>query len=87
VGRAHLPLRAGPSRPVDDITRLNTGGKIVAVVMLLIFVLTFTPLPMRIFVNEVSDQPVGCLAVVGIVAGALWLAWRVKKRLPGSNRI
>ncbi len=75
----------GHPDPLDDITRLDTRGKVVAVVMLLIFVLTFTPLPMRIFVNDPSGQPAGCLGVVGIVAGALWLTWRVKKRLPGSN--
>jgi membrane-associated protease RseP (regulator of RpoE activity) len=77
----------GHPDPLDDITRLSIKGKVVAVIMLLIFVLTFTPLPMRIFVNDVSGQPVGCLAVVGIVAGAIWLAWRAKKRLPGSNGI
>jgi membrane-associated protease RseP (regulator of RpoE activity) len=76
----------GHPDPLDDITRLDTGGKVVAVVMLLVFILTFTPLPMRILVNDVSGQPAGCLGVVGIVAGALWLAWRVNKRLPGSNR-
>jgi len=70
----------GHPDPLDDITRLNTRGKVVAVVMLLIFALTFTPIPMREFPNDVSGQPVGCLGVVGIVAGALWLAWRVKKR-------
>jgi len=70
----------GHPDPLDDITRLNTRGKVVAVVMLLVFVLTFTPLPMRIFVNDASGQPAGCLAVVGLVAGALWVAWWVKKR-------
>jgi len=75
----------GHPDPLDDITRLNVRGKVVAVVMLLVFVLTFTPLPMRVFVNEPSGQPVGCLGVVGIVAGALWLARRVRKQLPGSE--
>jgi len=77
----------GHPDPLDEITRLDTRGKIVAVVVLLIFVLTFTPLPMRIFASDPSGQPVGCLAVVGIIAGAAWLAWRMRKRLPGRNGV
>ena len=74
----------GHPDPLDDITRLDTRGKVVAVVMLLIFALTFTPLPMRILANEPS---VGCLGGAGIVTGALWLAWRARKRLSGQNRL
>lgn len=75
----------GHPDPLDDITRLNRWGQVVAVVVLLIFVLTFSPIPMREFVNAVPGQSVGCLGVVGLVVGALWLAWRANKCPPGPN--
>jgi membrane-associated protease RseP (regulator of RpoE activity) len=80
-------LGQGHPDPLDDITRLSTAGKVVAIMMLLIFVLTFTPLPMRLIVAEETapaiGQSVGCLAVLGVVIAAAWLAQRARKRLPG----
>ena len=73
--------------PLDDITRLNRWGQVVAVAVLLIFVLTFTPIPMREFVNNVSGQSSGCLGVAGMVTAAAWLAWRAKRRRPGTDKV
>jgi membrane-associated protease RseP (regulator of RpoE activity) len=77
----------GHPDPLDDITRLSAAGKVLAVVMLLIFVLVFTPLPMRLVVSEEAasgvGQPAGCLAVLGVVTVAAWLARRARKRLSG----
>jgi membrane-associated protease RseP (regulator of RpoE activity) len=71
--------------PLDDVTRLDTPRKIVAVTVLLIFVLTFTPLPMRIFTGELSAAEAGqaayCLYIPALVAiGGGWLARRLKAR-------
>lgn len=75
--------------PLDDITRLDLPRKIVAVAVLLIFVLTFTPLPMRMFIGETPalepGRSAGCLTVPGLLVGtAVWLARWVKTRRPYS---
>ena len=67
--------------PLDDVTRLDTPRILVAVAVLIIFVLTFTPLPMRIVGGETpelaSGQGVCSLLPLGLVLGvAGWLAWR-----------
>jgi membrane-associated protease RseP (regulator of RpoE activity) len=67
--------------PLDDVTRLDTPRKLVAIAVLLIFVLTFTPLPMQLFSGELPVTDVegatGCLAPLGLIVGAAaWLAWR-----------
>ncbi len=69
--------------PLDDVTRLDTPRKIVAIVVLLIFVLTFTPLPMRTFSGELPalepGQATCCLALPGLIAaGGAWFARRAK---------
>jgi membrane-associated protease RseP (regulator of RpoE activity) len=71
--------------PLDDVTRLDPPRKVVAVVVLLIFVLTFTPLPMRILTGEMPSMETGqtscCLVVPGLVAaGGTWLAHRARAR-------
>ncbi len=66
--------------PLDDVTRLDAPRKIVAVVVLLIFVLTFTPLPIQIFSAELAEAgsaAPGCLGGVGLLVGlSFWLARR-----------
>ena len=72
--------------PLDDVTRLDTSRKLVAVAVLLIFLLTFTPMPMQIFTGELPAEEIGqaanCLALPGLmVVGALWLVRRARARL------
>jgi membrane-associated protease RseP (regulator of RpoE activity) len=72
--------------PLDDVTRLDMPRKLVAVAVLLIFVLTFAPLPMRVFTAELpeidSGQSASCLAAPGlIIAGTWWLARRMRARI------
>jgi membrane-associated protease RseP (regulator of RpoE activity) len=71
--------------PLDDVTRLDTPRKLVAVAVLLIFLLTFTPLPLQIFMGELPasevEQAANCLALPGLLVGAaLWLARRARAR-------
>jgi len=68
--------------PLDDVTRLDRARRTVAIAVLLIFVLTFTPLPMHTFSGESSALKPGqvacCLVVLGLVANAgVWIAHRV----------
>jgi hypothetical protein len=71
--------------PLDDLTRLDMPRVLVAVAVLLIFVLTFSPLPMRIFQGEMlapdagqsAGLPVVPLLVVGLAA---WFARRMGAR-------
>lgn len=74
----------GHPDPLDDVTRLGRGGKILAVVMLIVFVLTFTPVPFREIPPELpgaaAGESAGCLAGVGLILGASWLAWRARRR-------
>jgi membrane-associated protease RseP (regulator of RpoE activity) len=69
--------------PLDDVTRLDTSRKLVAVAVLLVFILTFSLLPMRVVAGELPTvqpgQPEVCLAVPGlVVALGVWLARRFK---------
>jgi membrane-associated protease RseP (regulator of RpoE activity) len=71
--------------PLDDVTRLDTPRKIVAIVVLLIFVMTFTPLPMRILSGELPalepGQAVRGLIGPGLIAAAgVWFARRARAR-------
>jgi membrane-associated protease RseP (regulator of RpoE activity) len=74
----------GHPDPLDDVTRLSTGGKVLAVLMLIVFVLTFAPMPFRTVAgpNPLGDAgaPAGCLAAAGVVLGAGLLAWRRKRQ-------
>lgn len=73
-GRAH-------PEPLDDVTGLDTSRKLVAVAVLLVFVLTFAPLPMRVFTGEVPGLESGagaCLGGVALIVGlAAWLSRRL----------
>ncbi|MGD2205372.1 MAG: site-2 protease family protein [Anaerolineae bacterium] len=75
--------RAHPD-PLDDVTRLDTPRKIVAVAVLLIFVVTFTPLPMRVLTGDLPvlepGRSAAWLGVPGLLVGmGVWFArrWRV----------
>jgi len=60
--------------PLDDVTRLDTPRKLIAVVVLLVFILTFTVLPMRIVSGEPPalqpEQSASTLAAPGLFLGA-----------------
>lgn len=68
--------------PLDDITRLDAPRKIIAVLVLLIFLLTFTPLPMQLIVGEApapgAEQVLGLGALVAGLVGAQHLARRAR---------
>jgi Zn-dependent protease len=67
--------------PLDDVTRLDTSRKIVAVAVLCIFVLTFSLLPLRQVTGDMpaveSGNPPGCLAIPGLIVA--WGAWHVRR--------
>jgi membrane-associated protease RseP (regulator of RpoE activity) len=81
--------------PLDQVTRLDLPRKIVAVTVLLIFVLTFTPLPMQLVAGEAPalepGQSAACLAAPGLIIGAVvWFAnrgkvWRRRDLVQGSQ--
>ena len=69
--------------PLDDLTRLDLPRILVAVAVLIIFVLTFTPIPMQIILGESPPADPGdaasLLLVPGlVVGGGAWLARRLK---------
>jgi membrane-associated protease RseP (regulator of RpoE activity) len=71
--------------PLDDVTRLDTPRKLLALVMLILFVLLFTPVPMQIIAGEPVlselDQAAGCLGVPALIVGAsAWLALTTRAR-------
>ncbi len=71
--------------PLDDVTRLDLPRKLLAIAVLFIFVLTFTPLPMQAFSGEAAaseiDQAVDCLGFPAMVVGMiLWSIQRLRAR-------
>jgi membrane-associated protease RseP (regulator of RpoE activity) len=71
--------------PLDDVTRLDMPRKIIAVAVLLIFVLTFTPVPMQLFTGQLPSPSPGqssaFLAAPGLlVGGIVWLSRRLRAR-------
>lgn len=71
--------------PLDDVTRLDTSRKLLAVVMLILFVLLFTPVPMQVVTGEPLfsefDQAADCLGMPALVIGmSAWLALRLRIR-------
>jgi membrane-associated protease RseP (regulator of RpoE activity) len=71
--------------PLDDVTRLDTSRKIVAVAVLLVFLLTFSVVPMRVVMGDAPGldpgQSAGLLAWPGLIVGAAaWLALRGRIR-------
>jgi membrane-associated protease RseP (regulator of RpoE activity) len=76
AGLIYLFGRGHPG-PLDGITPLDGRRKVVAVLVLAVFVLTFTPLPLTIVFPE---------GVEGAVMGGLLLlaaAWAGRRRLAG----
>ena len=74
--------RAHPD-PLDDVTPLDAPRKLIAVAVLLVFILTFTPLPMRLIAGELPSSElsgVTCLLVLPalMVGAAMRLARRAK---------
>jgi membrane-associated protease RseP (regulator of RpoE activity) len=71
--------------PLDDVTRLDAPRKLVALLTLLVFVLTFTPLPMRLITGAVPGEDLGqglsCFALPALIFGiAIWLARRSRAK-------
>jgi membrane-associated protease RseP (regulator of RpoE activity) len=77
--------------PLDDVTRLDLPRIVLAVVMLFIFVLIFTPLPMRVIFGETPlselDQAANCLGAPALVLTAIiWLIGKSRARKPIQPR-
>jgi membrane-associated protease RseP (regulator of RpoE activity) len=72
----------GHPGPLDGITRLDTRRKVVAVAVLLVFVLTFTPVPLVYIFPEAAEESVlGYLpALAGILTSLRWLGRRFRSR-------
>ena len=67
--------------PLDDVTRLDTSRKLVAVTVLLIFALTFTVLPLAevrgaVPASESGQAPCSLLGPGLIIGAAAWYAHR-----------
>jgi membrane-associated protease RseP (regulator of RpoE activity) len=72
-GQGHPP-------PLDSLTPLGTGRKILAVLALLVFVLTFSPRPLWI-VSPEDGNPFACQGVLALVAGLAALLWLARRFL------
>jgi hypothetical protein len=72
----------GHPGPLDGITRLDMRRKVVAVAVLLVFVLTFTPVPLIFIFPESAEASVlGYMPVLaGILTGLCWLGRRFGSR-------
>jgi len=90
AGLVFLFGRSHPD-PLDDVTRLDAPRKIIALLVLLIFLLTFTPLPMQVFTGELpaleTGQATGCLALVGLIGVAAlgFTRWVQARQEPRSS--
>ena len=67
--------------PLDDVTRLGPAQKIYAVLILIVFLLVFTPVPIQIISGEPLLPEIGqaanCLGPSAVILGiTLWLARR-----------
>jgi membrane-associated protease RseP (regulator of RpoE activity) len=80
LGRSHPD-------PLDDVTRLATSQKIIAVLVLIIFVLTFTPLPIRIVTGEGLPLDLGGSAALLLLPGLLLVARSWRERHWGSGAL
>ena len=72
----------GHPPPLDGLTRLGTGRKVLAVLALVAFVLTFTPQPL-IFVFPEAQEPFldPGQSVMGLATGLAGLYWLGRRRL------
>lgn len=71
--------------PLDDVTRLDLSQKIIAALVLVIFVLVFTPVPIQIIAGEPASPGLGESAnqltfLAAALGSALWLARRRRAR-------
>lgn len=72
----------GHPAPLDDVTRLDTGRKALALGVLLLFILTFTPIPLTIVTPEGFElggaalSPSWTVPALALLLGALRLAER-----------
>jgi membrane-associated protease RseP (regulator of RpoE activity) len=77
----------GHPDPLDGITQLDARRKIVAVAVLVLFVLTFTPVPLTlVFPSEIGGQEAmrTITILAGVWTGLAWLGRRVARgRLHG----
>ena len=67
--------------PLDEITRLGPAQKLIAILVLVVFLLVFTPVPMLMIGGEPLPSEAGtaanCLGIPALVLSvALWLAQR-----------
>lgn len=77
----------GHPGPLDRITRLDARRKVLAVVVLLVLVLTFTPLPLTIVFPEGIPESEGIvLRELPLLASGLVLAWGLARRLARGRR-
>lgn len=69
----------GHPGPLDSITPLDTRRKILAVIVLLVFVLTFTPVPLKIvFPGDTGQFAMRTTVLLtGILAGLTWVGRRL----------
>jgi membrane-associated protease RseP (regulator of RpoE activity) len=77
--------------PMDDVTRLDTPRKVIAVLVLLVFVLTFTLSPIRLegmaLEESVGGSPASCCAMAALVAGAALLLGRWARARGRARRV
>jgi len=73
--------------PLDDITRLGLSQKITAVLVLVIFLLVFTPVPIQIITGEPLLPEIGqaanCLGLSALVLGIT--LWIIRRRRDNPN--
>jgi membrane-associated protease RseP (regulator of RpoE activity) len=82
AGLIFLFGRSHPA-PLDDVTRLGTAQKVIAVLVLIIFLLVFTPVPLQLIAGESSlpefGQAANCLGLPALVLGiTFWLIRRMR---------
>jgi hypothetical protein len=69
--------------PLDDVTRLDLPQKIYAALVMVVFVLVFTPVPIQLVSVEPALPEIGqatnCLGVPALVLG-IAILWLVRKR-------
>ena len=73
-------LGQGHPGPLDNITQLDTRRKVLAVLVLATFVLTFTPVPLTlVFPDAVDGDTVksGVMILMGVLTGLRWLGRRL----------
>jgi membrane-associated protease RseP (regulator of RpoE activity) len=77
----------GHPGPLDRVTRLDARRKVLAVVVLLVLVLTFTPVPLTIIFPQGSQETEGIvLRDLPLLATGLALAWGFARHLAMRRR-